>query len=128
MPRRPRPTRLTRLALAVAVVVALGAPACGGSDDVTQSTFATELQERTTVPESVATCLTDKIYSEFDQGEIDRIYRAATPTELDDDVRATLTTFNQECIEAEPEETTDDEDSTTTSEGESDSSTTTSEG
>lgn len=137
-PRRPRPASLV-LAVATAILL-LGASACGGTDEVTPEQFQAELLERTNpeegdpiVPESVAACLTDKIFDEFDQEEVDRIYRAATQTELDEDVRATLNRFNGECFEAEAaaagEGEGEGEGSTTTTaaegEGEADGSTTT---
>ena len=99
LPPPPAPGRRPRRAL--------GASACGGTDPVDQETFQSELLERTNpedgpvVPEAVAACLTDKIFEEFDQEEVDRIYRAATQTELDEDVGAQLSDFNGECFEAE---------------------------
>lgn len=130
-PRRPRPAPLV-LALATALLL-LGASACGGTDPVDQETFQADLMERTNpedgpevVPEAVAACLTEKIYAEYDQAEVDRIYRAATQTELDEDVRDTLTRFNQECFEAEGPPVAEEEGSpTTTGEGEGDGATTT---
>ncbi len=110
MPRRLSPVRPARLAIAVLAVATLALAACGGADDVDQATFSRELQERTNegqpadepiVPAAVADCLAEKVFAEFDQGEVNRIYRAATQTELEDDVRAKLTTFNQECFQAE---------------------------
>ncbi len=110
MPRRLPPVRPTRLLIAVVAAASLALAACGGAEDVDQATFSEELQERTNaeqpedepiVPAAVADCLAEKVFAEFDQSEVNRIYRAATPTELEDDVRATLTTFNQECFQAE---------------------------
>jgi hypothetical protein len=101
---RPRsPRSLTRLFFAAATVVALGAAGCGGAEDVERSDFESDLRERTTVPQSVSECLTERIYDEFDQGEVNRIYRAATETELDADTKETLAGFNRACFEAEAE-------------------------
>lgn len=110
MPRRPFPVRPARLVIAAVAVATLALAACGGAEDVDQVTFSQELQERTNegqpvdepiVPAAVADCLATKVFDEFDQAEINRIYRAATQTELEEDVRAKLTTFNQECFQAE---------------------------
>lgn len=98
-PRFPR--SLTRLLLVTATVVAVSAAGCGGAEDVARSDFESDLRERTTVPQSVSECLTERIYDEFDQGEVNRIYRAATETELDADTKETLAGFNRECFEAE---------------------------
>lgn len=133
MPRRPRSPRLTRLALTGVVVIALGASACGGTTDVSKEKFSADLQKRTTVDgtvivrDAVATCLTDKIFAEYDQSEVNRIYRAATQTELDDDVRAKLTTFNKDCFEAEGPPVSEDDGATTTV-ADGDATTTTAEG
>ncbi|WCO65939.1 hypothetical protein PO878_15660 [Iamia majanohamensis] len=111
MPRRPRrPARPSGLLLALALAVALVAAACGGASDVDQETFQADLLERVNtpaaeagqpepLPEDVAGCITERVYDEYDQGEVNRIYRAATPTELDEDVRDQLTLINQDCYE-----------------------------
>ena len=110
MPRRPRPARPSGLLLALALAVALVAAACGGASDVDQETFQADLLERVNspaaeadqpepLPEDVAGCITERVYAEYDQGEVNRIYRAATPTELDEDVRDQLTLINQGCYE-----------------------------
>jgi len=97
-------SRLTaRLAFVVASLLALGITACGGGEDVAQDRFASDLRERTTIPKGVAECLTDKVYEEFDQTEINRIYQAATEDELEDATRETLDGFNRTCFEAAAE-------------------------
>ncbi len=107
MPRRPRPVCFPRLAPAIVLAVLLVIAACGGTSDVDQETFSSQLLERTNqdeevVPEAVANCIAERVFGEFDQGEVNRIYRAATPTELDQSVRDSLTIINQECFEAQP--------------------------
>ena len=98
MPRlaSPRP-----LAAALAVVAALALGACSDDGDVTKAQFQADLQERTEVPESVATCLTDRIFEDYDQAEVNRIYRAATEDELGTERRDELDVLNQECFAAE---------------------------
>lgn len=96
---RPTPT-LARLVLpAVAVVaLALGVAACGGDEDIERSDFQEKLIERTTIPEPVAACITDRVYDEFDQEAINRIVVAATVEELrgaDEE----LAVINEECFE-----------------------------
>ena len=53
------------------------------------------------MPESVATCLTDRIFEDYDQAEVNRIYRAATEDELGTERRDELDVLNQECFAAE---------------------------
>lgn len=97
----PRPPR-SMLDRGVAVaLVALAAAACGGGEDVARDRFSSDLRARTTVPEEVADCLTDSIYDEFDQSEVNRIYRAASEDELTDETRQALDGFNRTCFEAE---------------------------
>ncbi|QYG93870.1 hypothetical protein HC251_16490 [Iamia sp. SCSIO 61187] len=98
MPRlvSPRP-----LAAALAVVAALALGACGEDGDVSKAQFQADLVERTEVPEDVAACLTDRIFEDYDQAEVNRIYRAATEDELGNERRDELDTLNQECFEAQ---------------------------
>jgi hypothetical protein len=138
VPRRPRPARPSGLLLALALAVALVAAACGGASDIDQETFQADLLERVNtpaaeagepepLPEDVAACITERVYAEYDQGEVNRIYRAATQTELDQDMRDQLTLINQDCYEefgpAVPEEG-DGSAPTTTETGDGSSTTT----
>lgn len=98
--RRPHPL------LVVATVVGLLLSGCGGDEDVDEATFADHLYERTgadesIVPREVADCITEKVFEEWadDQGEINRIYRAADEDELGNETRDRLNLFNQECFE-----------------------------
>ncbi len=111
MPRplsRP-PHRAAARALAAAVVLVLVLVGCGGDEDVSAEQFQEDLLERVNpsdddaeqvMPESVAACFTEKIYDEFDQQEINRIYHAADEDELGNATRDTLNQFNQECFTA----------------------------
>lgn len=141
MPRRPRPARPSGLLLALALAVALVAAACGGASDVDQETFQADLLERVNspaaeagepepLPEDVAACITERVYAEYDQGEVNRIYRAATQTELDEDVRASLNAINKDCFEelGPPVAEEGDGDSTTTTEAGDGSTTTEAQG
>ncbi len=137
MPRRPRPARPSGLLLALVIAVALVAAACGGAGDVDKETFQSDLLERVNtpaeeagddapLPEDVAACITDKVFDEYGQSDINRIYRAATATELDADVKDRLTLINQECFEqfGPPVAEEADGGSTTTTEAAGESTTT----
>ena len=101
MPRSLRPLARSAAPLALAVGALLGA-ACGGSSDVSKSTFEEDLQERTTIPAEVAGCITDRVYDEFDQDDVNDIYQAPSDAELRDelgeDAYASLNDINQECF------------------------------
>lgn len=100
MPTPRPPLSMLRGGVAVALV-ALATAACGGGEDVARDRFSSDLRARTTVPEEVADCLTEAIYDEFDQNEINRIYRAASEDELTDETRQALDGLNRTCFEAE---------------------------
>lgn len=96
-----RPRRLNRRVLAAVAAGAAGIAllgGCGGETDIDQATFQSELQERTQRPEGVAQCLTERIYAEFDQGDVNRIYRAASEAEFTDDEREKLRVINEACL------------------------------
>jgi hypothetical protein len=80
---------------------------CGGGGDISRDTFSSDLRERTTVPEDVASCLTERIYDQFDQGEVNEIYRAASEDELEDDTRETLSDINEACFTEASDEAAD---------------------
>jgi len=114
---RVRPHRpLARLAGAALIALALVAAGCGGDEDVSRKTFADDFRERTTLPKRDATCITDAIYDEFGQAEINKIYRAGSEDELADDTREKLDEINQTCLAGGDEGAGDDEGSTTTTE------------
>jgi hypothetical protein len=88
-----------------AVVVALALGACAKDEDVTKADFKADLIERTkdsddepVLSDDVATCLTDAIFDEYDQAEINRIYRAATEDELGNERRDELVAINERCF------------------------------
>lgn len=98
---------------------------CGGDEDITASTFQEDLLARVNptdedadevMPEAVAECFTDKVFDEFDQAEINRIYHAADEDELGNETRDTLQAFNQQCYVEEGD--AGSESTTTTEAGE----------
>lgn len=93
---------LRRLAvgLAVPAVLALGLGACG-SDDVSKDKFTSELQDKANLTEAQATCVTDRIYDELDQDQINEIYEADTPDEADEEAFSVFTDAATECATAE---------------------------
>lgn len=106
---RPLARAAAPLVLAVGALLVAG---CGGADDVDRSTFQDDLEERTTIPAPVAECITDAVYDEFDQADVNDIYRAPTDDELRDelgeDAFSNLNEINQTCftdteVEGEPE-------------------------
>jgi hypothetical protein len=106
---RPLARAAAPLALAVGALLVTG---CGGSDDVDRGTFQEDLEERTTIPAPVAECITDAVYDQFEQADVNDIYRAPTDDELRDqlgeDAFADLNDINQTCftdadVEGEPE-------------------------
>lgn len=118
--------RLVPPAVALVLVGALGLGACASSDDIDQQQFTADLRERTDITEAQATCLTDKIYDEFDQAEVNRIYHAATEAEVGGDTLETLDGFNAECITDAGSSSSDSSDEGSSDEG--DDATTTTEG
>ncbi|HEX7135874.1 MAG TPA: hypothetical protein VF228_25070 [Iamia sp.] len=105
MPRllSPRP-----LAAVVAVVVALALGACSQDEDVTKETFQEDLIERTTtddeptISDEAAACITDAIFDDYDQAEVNRIYTAATEDELTNERRDELVVINERCLAEHP--------------------------
>lgn len=127
---RSHPTRPSLAAAALAAVALLASAACGGDDDVSRDTFRDDLQERTTIPEDVAGCITDGVFEAFGQEDVNEIYRAEDEDDLGEDRVATLNDINQRCWAEdgsgggdgsegadEPEGTDDGSDDTTTTAG-----------
>ena len=98
MPRVRPPRPLARLAGAALIALALVAAGCGGDEDVAKDTFAKDFRERTTLPKTFSTCIADAVYDEFDQSEINKIYRAGSEDELTDATREALDEINQACM------------------------------
>ncbi len=96
--RSLRPARLAVATIAV-VALALGAAGCGGSKDISKADFQEKLIERTTIPEDVATCITDRVYDQFNPDEIEDIVVAATVEELEG-AQDELKVINDECYAA----------------------------
>ncbi|HYI62740.1 MAG TPA: hypothetical protein VEW93_13155 [Acidimicrobiales bacterium] len=95
------PARLVAVAVAVVALVA-GTVGCSGDEDIARDDFEEKLVERTEIPEAAAACITDRVYAEFEQGQINAIVQAATVKELPDDAEGTLEVINRECLAAEP--------------------------
>ncbi|QYG93339.1 hypothetical protein HC251_13500 [Iamia sp. SCSIO 61187] len=92
---------LRRLALGLAApaVLALGLSACGSSD-ASRSDVQEQL-EKGGLSEEQATCVTDSLFDELDQGQINDLYEADTPEEAGEAATEALTTATQECVSAE---------------------------
>lgn len=96
-----RPTRsLARLAVAGLAALALVGAGCAGDEDVAREDFEDRLYDRMDeqITEAQATCLTDRIYDEFDQDQINTIVWAATEDELSASTQETLRAINEECV------------------------------
>lgn len=97
-------TSITLRRLAVGVVapaaLALGLAACG-SDDVSKDKFTSELEDKAGLSEAQATCVTDRIYDELDQDDINEIYEADTIEDADEAAVETFTTAATECATEE---------------------------
>jgi hypothetical protein len=94
---------LRPIVIAVAVL-ALAAGACSQDKDVTEARFASDLRERARNTEDEATmtveeskCFAGKVFDEYDQAEINRIYTAATEDELTNERRDELLVLAGEC-------------------------------
>ena len=111
MPRllSPRP-----LAAVAVVVVALALGACSQDEDVSKEQFLEDFQERTEQSEEVSSCITDAIFDDYDQPEINRIYRAATEDELGNERRDELVAINDRCGLENPSDDEGDDTTTTT--------------
>lgn len=99
MPRShpSRPSRPSLVAAALAAAALLASAACGGDDDISRDTFRSDLEERTTIPEAVAECITDAVFEEYGQEDVNEIYRADDEEDLGEGRLATLNEINQRC-------------------------------
>lgn len=107
--RSVRRLRLVPSAVALLVVGAVGLGACASDEDIDQAKFAADLRSRTGITEEQADCLVEKIYGEFDQSEVNRIYHAATEAEVGGETLEVLDGFNAECITAAPADEGEDD-------------------
>ena len=91
---------LRRLALGLAApaILALGLSACGSSD-ASRSDVQEQL-EKGGLNEEQSTCVTDSLFDELDQGQINDLYEADTPEEAGEEATTALTTATQECVSA----------------------------
>lgn len=81
----------------IAIALLAGVTACGSSD-VSKSKFKSELVDKSGLTEAQATCVTDKIYEEFDQGEINDLYSADTEADLPDGLAEDFTAQITSCV------------------------------
>lgn len=95
-------TRTPRVVLGfvASAALAIGLSACGGSD-VSKDKFTSELQDKASLTEDQATCVTDKIYDELDQGEINDLYEADDESELSGDAGEVFSTAVTDCVSAD---------------------------
>jgi hypothetical protein len=93
---------LRRLAVGVVApaALALGLVACGGGD-VSKDKFTSELEDKAQLTEAQATCVTDRLYDELDQDQINDIYEADTLEDADSEAFDVLTTATTECLTEE---------------------------
>lgn len=94
----------------IAVVIAasatvLGAAACGGG--VSKDKFTSELVKKAGLTEAQATCVTDKLYAELSQDEIDNLYKADKVEDTSEKERKTLTEAAVSCASPSGGSTTD---------------------
>ena len=90
--------RLT-IGLAAPVVLAIGLGACGAGD-VSKEKFTSELQDKASLTEAQATCVTDRLYDELDQEQINDLYGADTEEEAGAEAFETLTSATTDCATA----------------------------
>ena len=106
------------------MVLALALGACSQDDDVTKERFRADLIERTTtddeptISDDAASCITDAVFDDYDQHEINRIYTAATEDELGNERRDELVEINDRCLSEHPLDDTDSADGSDSSDGE----------
>lgn len=105
------------LAAVAVVVVALTLGACSQDEDVTKERFESDFRARTGQSKEVSACITDAIFDDYDQPEINRIYRAATEDELGNERRDELVAINDRCGVENPADDTSDETTTTEADG-----------
>ena len=122
MPRLVSPRSLVAV---LAVVVALAAGACASDGDVSKEQFQADLQTRTDIADGPAACITEAIFHDYDQHEINRIYRAATEDELGNERRDELVAINERCFSSDSSDSSDSSESSTTTSTTSTSTSTT---
>lgn len=91
--------RLT-IGLAAPVVLALGLGACGAGD-VSKEKFTSDLQDEAGLTEVQATCVTDRLYDELEQDQINDLYEADTEEEAGAEGYEALTSASTDCATAE---------------------------
>ncbi|HEU5150532.1 MAG TPA: hypothetical protein VFU19_08550 [Iamia sp.] len=93
---------LRRLAVGLVAPAALvlGLAACG-SDDVSKDKFTSELEDKAQLTEEQATCVTDRLYDELDQSEINDLYSADNLEDAGEESFDVLSSATADCITAE---------------------------
>ena len=88
-----------KFAAAVLLVVSLtlGASACSTSD-VKQSKFQSELKDKSKLTDKQATCVTDAIYKQFSQKDINKLYTADTDADLPTGMGDKFTAIITKCV------------------------------
>jgi hypothetical protein len=92
--------RRVTIGLAAPAVLALGLAACG-SGDVSKEKFTSDLQDEAGYTEAQATCVTDRLYDELEQDQINDLYEADTEEEAGAEGFEALTTAATDCATAE---------------------------
>ncbi|MGI8939420.1 MAG: hypothetical protein ACR2JF_14655 [Iamia sp.] len=95
-----RPVRAAAIALALAAP--LGLSACGGSD-ISQEKLTSELQEQAGLTEEQATCVSDDLFANLDQGDINDIYSADSEDEISPEANEALNSAVTMCATAAAE-------------------------
>ncbi|HMJ75845.1 MAG TPA: hypothetical protein VK507_07725, partial [Iamia sp.] len=84
---------------AAPAVVALGLAACGGGTDVSKEDLSSELQEGGDLSEAEASCVTDRVFDELEQDQINELYTADDDDALDAETAQLFTAVGVECAE-----------------------------
>ncbi len=74
---------------ALALAAPLGLSACGGSD-ISQDKLTSTLQSEAGLNEEQATCVSDDLFANLEQGDINDIYSADTPDDITPEANDTL--------------------------------------
>ncbi len=85
--------------LVLVVSLLLGASACGSSD-VKQDKFQSELVKKANLTEAQAKCVSDKVYDEFDQADINKLYEAEESKDLPAGTEQKFTKIITDCLTA----------------------------
>lgn len=92
---------LRRLAIGLAVptVLTFGLSACGASD-VSRADVEEQLTE-SELSDEQASCVTDRLFTDLEQGQINDLYEADTPGDVSDEINEVFNTALEECSTGE---------------------------